>query len=69
MRRHGPAVAPLLAALLLLLTACGGGGSTPPIPPDPPPGPQLPLAFPRTATYWLDQDGLPPTEELARYEG
>jgi hypothetical protein len=56
-----PAPTVVLAVLIALLVSCAG---TPAPATDPVPMP----AFPRTATYWLEQNEIPAMEELARYD-
>ncbi|OLS97831.1 hypothetical protein BJF90_42085 [Pseudonocardia sp. CNS-004] len=57
----GGATAPIafLAVLAALLVSCAGTTATASV---------TPLAFPRTATYWLEQNEIPAVEELARYD-
>lgn len=60
--RGGRRVARFAIALVaLVLTGCAPSSADPV-----PVSNQLP--FPRTATVWLDQDGLPTVDELARYD-
>lgn len=57
----GGATAPIafLAVLAALLVSCAGTPATAAV---------TPLAFPRTATYWLEQNEIPAVDELARYD-
>lgn len=50
-----------VAVVLVVLASCAPASSS---------GPAVdgPAGFPRTATTWLDQDSLPPVEDLARYD-
>ncbi|QYN34467.1 putative glycoside hydrolase family 15 protein [Pseudonocardia sp. DSM 110487] len=59
----GGATAPisLLAVLAALLVSCASTPATASVTP-------LPFPFPRTATYWLEQNEIPAVDELARYD-
>lgn len=59
-----------MLAALLLAAGCTGSPAAAPTYHSPPaaPAPEPTPAFPRTATYWLDQDKLPPVDQLARYD-
>ncbi|TQM43094.1 putative glycoside hydrolase [Pseudonocardia cypriaca] len=63
----GGARAPIafLAVLAALLVSCAG---TPAATPSTSTATATSLPFPRTATYWLEQNEIPSVEELARYD-